>query len=84
MSDEGYIVVTAESVCAIMCHDKVVGIQAMSDKGHAVLMESVPPAGVSMAVSMQMFEKGYRVVIGDGVCATGLCQYGKVSVHADV
>lgn len=48
MSDEGYIVVTAESVCAIMCHDKVVGIQAMSDKGHAVLMESVPPAGVSM------------------------------------
>ena len=49
MSDEGYTVVTAESVCAIMRHDEVVGIQAMSDKGHGVLMASVPPAGVSMA-----------------------------------
>ena len=48
LSDDRYSVVMVESGCAIStCHVKVVGIQAMSDKGHGVLMETVPPAGAS-------------------------------------
>ena len=33
---------------------------------------------------MQMSEKGFRVVIGGGVCATCLCQYRRVSVYTDL